>query len=76
MAQIQQGLAAWGATGVKVFQPYGLTLLAEALAVVDNTEERRWEAELHRLEDEFLLVRSAEHHVEAETCFRQALDSV
>jgi hypothetical protein len=36
MAQIQQGLAAWGATGAKVLRPYALTLLAEALAVVDN----------------------------------------
>jgi hypothetical protein len=36
MAQIQQGLAAWEATGAKVFRPYGLTLLAEALAVVDD----------------------------------------
>jgi hypothetical protein len=36
MAQIQQGLAAWGATGAKVLRPYGLTLLAEALAVVDD----------------------------------------
>jgi hypothetical protein len=36
MAQIQRGLAAWGATGAKVFRPYGLTLLAEAPAVVDD----------------------------------------
>jgi hypothetical protein len=27
----------------------GLTLLAEALAVTNDTEEHRWEAELYRL---------------------------
>jgi len=91
MAQMQQGLAAWHATGAKVLQPYGLallaetseqmgqreaglTLLAEALAVTNDTGEQRWEAELHRLNGELLLAGSAEHHVEAETCFRQALN--
>jgi predicted ATPase len=38
MAQIQQGLAAWGATGAKVFRPYGLTLLAEVSAQVGQRE--------------------------------------
>src|SRR5262249_9713580 len=91
MAQMQQGLTAWRATGAKVLQPYvlgllaaahakvgqheiGLTLLAEALAVVNDTGERRWEAELDRLKGEILLAHSAEHHTEVETCFRQALD--
>jgi len=91
MAQMQQGLAAWRATGAEVFRPYGLallaeasakvgqreeglTLLAEALAVTNDTGERRWEAELYRLKGELLLVHSAEQHAEAETCFRQALD--
>ena len=92
IAQIHQGLAAWGATGAKVFRPYGLTLLAEAyakvgqreaglirlaeaLAVVDDTGERRWEVELHRLKGELLLAHSAAHDAEAEACFRQALDT-
>src|SRR5262249_23749840 len=92
IAQIQQGLTAWGATGAKVFRPYGLTLLAEAyakvgqreaglirlagaLAVVDDTGERRWEVELHRLKGELLLAHSAAHDAEAEACFRQALDT-
>jgi predicted ATPase len=91
MAQMQQGLAAWHATGAAVFRPYGLallaeayaqvgrceeglTLLAEALALTNDREERRWEAELHRLQGELLLVHAAAHHAEAETCFRQALD--
>jgi predicted ATPase len=52
----------------------GLTLLAEALAVANDTGERRWEAELYRLKGEFLLAHLAAQHAEAETCFRQALD--
>jgi len=91
IAQMQQGLAAWRATGAKVFRPYGLSLLAEAyahvgqieegltllveaLTVANDTGERRWEAELHRLKGELLLALSAEQHAEAETCFHQALD--
>jgi predicted ATPase len=90
MAQMQQGLAAWHATGAAVFRPYGLallaeayaqvrrceeglTLLAEAMALTNDREERRWEAELYRLKGEILLVHAATHHAEAETCFRQAL---
>jgi predicted ATPase/class 3 adenylate cyclase len=52
----------------------GLQTLAEALALVDQTQERFYEAELYRLQGELLLARSAEHHTEAETRFRQALD--
>ena len=51
----------------------GLATLAEALGAV-HSGERFWEAEIHRLQGELLLARSAEHHAEAETCFRQALD--
>jgi TOMM system kinase/cyclase fusion protein len=91
MAQMQQGLAAWRATGAEVLRPYGLallakasaklgqreaglTLLTEALALTNDTGERRWEAELYRLKGELLLARATEHDAEAETCFRQALD--
>jgi predicted ATPase len=42
--------------------------------VVNQQGERWGEAELYRLKGELLLARSAEHHVEAETCFHQALD--
>ena len=52
----------------------GLALLGETLAVVDDTGEPRWDAELHRLKGELLLARAAEHHEEAETCFQHALD--
>jgi predicted ATPase len=41
--------------------------------VLNDTGERRWEAEVYRLKGELLLARSAEHDAEAETCFRQAL---
>jgi predicted ATPase len=66
----------------------GLRLLAEALAVLDTTGERWWEAELHRLRGELVrqsAARSATAAVsipdvelqtrdaEAETCFQQAL---
>jgi len=66
IAQIQQGIAAFRATGAELYRPYflallaeayekaeqgenGLAVLAEALAVVDNTGERFYEAELYRL---------------------------
>jgi predicted ATPase len=47
--------------------------LAEALATVHKTGERFYEAELHRLKGEFLLMLSVEHHAEAESCFHRAL---
>ena len=52
----------------------GLAALAEAMAMVDNTGERWYEAELHRLKGQLLLQHSADNATEAETCFHQALD--
>ena len=52
----------------------GLATLAEALAVVQERGDRRDEAELHRLEGEFLLQQAVPSEPQAETCFRQALD--
>jgi class 3 adenylate cyclase/predicted ATPase len=52
----------------------GLAMLEEALALVDQSEERYWEAEIHRLKGESLLARSAEHQVEAEACVHTALN--
>ena len=63
-----------GASGKVGQREEGLTLLAEALALTNDREERRWEAEVYRLQGEFLLARSTGHHVEAEACFHQALD--
>jgi len=51
----------------------GLAMLEEALALVDQSEERYWEAEIHRLKGE-LLLRRASPTEEAEACCRQALD--
>ena len=51
----------------------GLPLLAEALAMINDTEERRWEAELYRLKGEFLLRQAIPDAPQAEACFQQAL---
>ena len=48
-------------------------MLAEALTHVHATEERFYEAEIHRLKGELLLAPSAENRVEAEACFHAAL---
>jgi len=51
----------------------GLPLLAEALAMTNDTEERRWEAELHRLKGELLLRQTVPDAPQAEACFQQSL---
>ena len=67
----------------------GCSVLAEALAVVDKTDERFYEAELYRLKGELTLQAESHglrarvvtspstifhpHGEEAETCFQQAL---
>jgi predicted ATPase len=51
----------------------GLTVLAEALAAVEKTGERFYEAELHRLQGELLLQQVNPDEDQAETCFHQAL---
>jgi adenylate cyclase len=62
----------------------GLVTVAEALATVEDTGERFYEAELYRLKGELLLQSGGQypesgsftlHAAEAETCFRQALDT-
>jgi predicted ATPase len=53
----------------------GLTLLAEALALVDKTGERWYEVELYRLKGELVLQsRVANSHAEAEAYFRKAIE--
>jgi predicted ATPase len=52
----------------------GLTVLVEALSLVDKTGERHWEAELHRRRGELLLMQQGQNVGEAEECFRKALD--
>jgi predicted ATPase len=72
----------WAFTLIKLAEAYGkagqagegLTALAEALAVVNRTGERYFEAELHRLKGGLLLQQDAGSGDEAETCFHQALE--
>jgi predicted ATPase len=51
----------------------GLTVLVEALAMVDKTGERCWEAELHKQKGELLLMQEGQKVGEAEECFQKAL---
>jgi predicted ATPase len=51
----------------------GLDVLADAMAIVENTGERYLEAELHRLQGELLLDRSPGDHGPAEGAFQKAL---
>jgi predicted ATPase len=51
----------------------GLQMLAEALAVVQQHHDRFYEAEVYRLQGEFLRSRAGEDHAAAEVSLRQAL---
>jgi predicted ATPase len=51
----------------------GLAVLTEALALVDTTGERWYEAELYRLKGELLLQQSSNKQADTETCFHQAI---
>jgi predicted ATPase len=52
----------------------GLPCLAEALTLVETTEERWWEAEVYRLKGELLLRLSPPDVPQAIACLHQALD--
>jgi predicted ATPase len=52
----------------------GLTVLAEALTLMDTTGERWYEPEIYRLKGELLFQQSTDNATEAETCFHHALD--
>jgi predicted ATPase len=51
----------------------GLDLLDEALAFIDKTGERFWEAEVHRLKGALLLTRSKKNRAAADAAFNQAI---
>jgi len=51
----------------------GLRLLDEAHTVIDSTQERFYEAEVHRVQGALVLVQAADQHAQAETCFQHAL---
>ena len=52
----------------------GLTVLTEALFLVDKNEERWWEAEIHRLRGVLLLRQPGTLQAETEAYFQRALD--
>jgi predicted ATPase len=52
----------------------GLTVLTEALGLVDTTGERWYEPELYRLKGALLLQQHGDHQAEAERCFHHALE--
>jgi len=52
----------------------GLKLLAEGMALMERTGERMYEAELHRMRGELLLMQEAADLSEAENCFRAAIE--
>jgi len=52
----------------------GLQALAEAHTLVEQHEERQWEAEVYRLRGVLLLRQAGTSQEEAEACFQQALD--
>jgi predicted ATPase len=49
-------------------------MLAEALAQVETTQERWYEAELHRLKGELLLVQHQSNAAQAETWFQRSIE--
>jgi class 3 adenylate cyclase/predicted ATPase len=51
----------------------GLTVLTEALTLVDTTDERWYAPELYRLKGALLLQQNSANQAEAETCFQQAI---
>jgi predicted ATPase len=51
----------------------GLVALAKALATLDQSDMRLWEAELYRLRGELLLQQTVTQAAEAAACFEQAL---
>jgi predicted ATPase len=51
----------------------GQRAIAEAFAFAEESGERWWEAELHRLSGELLLLQSGKRRAQAEACFHRAL---
>jgi predicted ATPase len=52
----------------------GCATISEALDIIAENGERAYEAELHRIRGELVLVRSPADQGEAEACFRRALE--
>ena len=52
----------------------GITVLTNTIKMLDKYRERWWEAELHRLKGELLLVVSSNNDLHAEACFNKAFE--
>jgi class 3 adenylate cyclase/tetratricopeptide (TPR) repeat protein len=52
----------------------GLEIVSTALASIEQTSERIYEAEIHRTKGELLLMRNPGEHAAAQGCFGRALD--
>jgi predicted ATPase/class 3 adenylate cyclase len=89
VAALRRGMAAQLAAGAEIIRPYslamlaeagkkepevGLAALAEALTIVDATDERWWEAEICRLRGVLVLRQPGTPQAEAEAWLRRALD--
>jgi predicted ATPase len=80
IAQIQEGLAAYRATGSENLRPYSLTLLAEACMEAGRLDEGLTAltptlgAEMHRLKGELLLRQDSSNAAEARNCFQRAVE--
>jgi len=61
------------AHGIQGDPEEGLTLLTEALMLMDTTGERWYEPELHRLKGVLLVQQSSDNHAEAESSFHKAI---
>jgi predicted ATPase len=65
MAQMREGIAGLQSAGLRFYSPGRLCSLAEALALVEQTDERYYEAELYRLKGELLLLQGDDAEAEA-----------
>ena len=91
IAEIEEALKAYRASGAAVRLSYYFSLLAEAhiragaperalealdeaLEVIEETGERRWEAEVNRLKAEQLLTLSLDDAAAAQQCLERALE--
>jgi predicted ATPase len=52
----------------------GLTALREALDAANQNEERKYEADMHRLKGELLLKQMDYNTAEAQSCFQRAIE--
>lgn len=64
IAPMREGMAAMESMGVRCYLSEALRSLAEALALVEETDDRHWEAELCRLRAQLSLLRGQDAEAE------------